>query len=297
MSIFPGVSGIVWNYNATAPRRVAPFILAAIHITGNPALPSAMQEAVYSNRFGSGASFHFCVNRNGTYVQCLHPESQVAFTNGAWVNSNWNLPTVRRAITQRYGANDATFLTIENVGFEWNFPISSLQIETCAKIVAYGSKISGIPISRETVLGHRDYNSVDRYYCPTGGNLDHLLGLIITRARQINAVQNAPPPATNNPLKGFPVKFRPVPNTKMQLRAGTAIRTSPHYLSTGNSNITYKLREPGWYAVIGETVGDPIDGHGRWMVFWETVPRTTDEFDGALRYFHKQDIIASIPIS
>jgi len=292
MSLFPGVSGVVWNYTATAPRRVKPFILAAIHITGNSALPSAMQEAVYSNRWGSGASFTFCVNRNGTYVQCLHPETQVPFTNGNWMNSNWNLSTVRRAITQGYGTNDATFLTIENVGFEWAYPLSSTQIETCAKIVAYGSKISGIPISRETVLGHRDYNSVDRYYCPTGGNLDNLLSLIINRANQLNKPVTAPA----NPMKGFPVLFRPIPNRRMLVQAGASIRSSPFYISTGSTNVIRKLTEPTWINIIGQTVGDPINGKGRWMVYWETIPRTTNDLDGALRYFHVQDIQAEIPI-
>ena len=185
MAVYPAISAAVWNWRATSPRRVKPFILAAIHITGNWQLPSALQEANYSNRIGSGASFHFVVNRNGSVVQCADPVTRVAWTNGSWRNPNWNLSTVVKAVTQGYGANDATFMTIENVGYEPGHSLTAAQVEADAKLIAWGRKVSGIGVGRVTILGHRDYDSVGRYYCPTSGNLSYLLGRITTRATQI----------------------------------------------------------------------------------------------------------------
>lgn len=196
MSVFPGVYATYWNTRATANRIVKPHILAAIHITDNPGLMSAMNEAIYSNRVGTGASFTFVNNRNGSTVQCLNPEWQIPFTNGAWTRPNWNLWSVAHAINNRIGANDSTFMTIENVGRESiGAPLTNEQVEKCAQLIAHGSKITGIKPTRATVLGHRDYDSVNRYNCPTSGSLDYLLNRIINRANQLLAPAPAPTPA------------------------------------------------------------------------------------------------------
>jgi hypothetical protein len=205
MSVFPGVNSFVQNYAATATRRVKPFILAAIHITDNFSLMSAMNEAIYSNRWGSGASFTFVNNRNGTTVQCLHPEWQVPFTNGSWRNSNRSLWTVNYAINNLYGANDSTFMTIENVGCEGiGAPITNEQVEKCAQLIAYGSRLTGIPVNRATVLGHRDYDAVERYNCPTRYDLNYLLYRIINRANQLLAPAPAPAPTPAPAPAGVP---------------------------------------------------------------------------------------------
>lgn len=196
MSIFPGVQEVYWNTRATAPRRVKPHILAAIHITDNSALMSAMNEAVYSNRIGTGASFTFVNNRNGTTVQCLHPEWQIPFTNGAWTYPNRTLWTVNHALQYGIGANDSTFMTIENVGREsLGAGLTTAQIEKCAQLIAYGSRITGIKPNRATVLAHGDYDSWSRANCPTyAWNRENLLWRIINRANQILAPAPAPAP-------------------------------------------------------------------------------------------------------
>lgn len=195
MSVFPQAYATYWNTRATAPRRVKPHILAAIHITDNPGLMSAMNEAVYSNRVGTGASFTFVNNRNGTTVQCLHPEWQVPFTNGSWMNPNRSLWSVNHALQYGIGANDSTFMTIENVGNETlGAPLTNEQVEACARLIAHGSRLTGIRPNRATVLGHRDYDSVNRMGCPTRYDLNYLLNRIINRANQMLAPVPAPSP-------------------------------------------------------------------------------------------------------
>lgn len=265
MSYYPGRSAYYQNYRATSRRLVKPFILAAIHITGNSQIPSAMQEAVYSNRIGSGASFTFVTNRNGTVVQCLQPETQVPWTNGSWRGYNTRLPSVIKAVTQGYGANDATFLTIENVGYEWRWPINAAQIEACAKIIAWGSRRSGIPISRNTVLGHRDYDSYNRYYCPTGGNLETLLGKIITRAKQIYAGTSTTTTTTPSAGSGeLPVNFKARPGWHATIIKGKPVRD---FYNSTRASVFGNVMADTSFVIWGEVVGAPAGptNNTRWM--------------------------------
>lgn len=293
MSVYPGAYTTYWNTRATNPRLVKPFILAAIHITGNSQLPSAMQEAQYANRYGSNASFTFVTNRNGSVVQCLHPEWQVPWTNGSWGNPNWSLWTVQKAVREGYGANDSTFLTIENVGYPWGYPITSQQIEACARIIAWGSKVSGIGINRATVLGHRDYNSINKYFCPTNGNLNDLLNKIITRANQLKAGTSLPDTSVSkNPMGGFPVKFIPIYNRKAvitsykaPLRSGPVVR-----LDDINHNVIRKVSRGRKYNIIGATAGTKYKDSRRWYVIWLPKFWTDNRWDGRLVYVHQSDV-------
>lgn len=257
MSVFPQAYATYWNTRATAPRRVTPHILAAIHITDNPGLMSAMNEAQYSNRIGTGASFTFVNNRNGSTVQCLHPEWQVPFTNGAWTNPNYNLWSVNHALRSGIGANDSTFMTIENVGRESiGAPLTNEQIEKCAQLIAHGSRLTGIKPDRATVLGHRDYDSYNRYNCPTSYNLDYLLGRIINRANQLLApVAPAPAPVTDDKVGGMDVIFTNRTGWKATLMAGKPMRTgarlsSPSWGTTG-ADVPFTI----WGQVSGEAFG------------------------------------------
>lgn len=215
MSLYPGNSGTLLHGNFGYPyrgsgRRLRPSVLAVVHITGNSRLPSALAEAQYSARDGSGASFTFVVNRNGTIVQCLHPETQTPWTNGDLNNPNRTIPTVNDMViraSQGYSANELCFLTVESVGYNPGYPITAAQIDRLADLIAWGSKVSGLPINRTTVLGHRDINSVSRYNCPTPLALDAFLGVIIAKANAIlNAILN-PTPAPE-PSKEINMRMR-----------------------------------------------------------------------------------------
>lgn len=188
MAKFPGATQYPvrwWGYpNIHSPRSIKPSVLLVIHQTGNSSLPSAMSEATYSNRDGSGASFTFVTNRDGSIVQCLDPASQTPWTNG---DVNQPSARVQRIMSSHPGHNfnEFCFMTCENVAYLDRDPINARQKETLAQLAAWGSKQSGLPVNRDTVLGHRDINNVTRHNCPTTGDLDKFLGEIITRANEI----------------------------------------------------------------------------------------------------------------
>lgn len=193
MSLFPGNSAVYLHGNygypyRGNPRRIKPTVLLVAHITGNSRMPSALAEAQYSAREGSAASFTFVTNRNGTVVQCLHPETQTPWTNG---DLNNPMTAVTRAMVGKpYNANEYCFMTVENVGFDPGYPVTDAQIETLAQLAAWGSKVSGLAVNRLTVLGHRDFNSVTRWNCPTPGDLNTFLTRIINRANAILNEEN-----------------------------------------------------------------------------------------------------------
>lgn len=174
-----------WGFPTVhAARRIKPVVLLVVHETGNSNLPSALGEATYSNRDGSGASFTFCNNRDGTPVQCLDPVTQVPWTNG-----DVKSPTPRvKALMDKYPGynfNELCFMTAENVAYLDRDPITAKQKETLAQEAAWGSKISGIPVNRDTVLGHRNINTETRWNCPVPGDLGAFLDGIIARANEI----------------------------------------------------------------------------------------------------------------
>lgn len=284
MAIYPGAYTQYWNTRATANRRVTPFILAAIHITDNTGLMSAMNEAIYSNRIGTGASFTFVNNRNGTTVQCLHPEYQVPFTNGSWLYPNRSLWTVNHSIANGIGANDSTFMTIENVGSERvGAGLTAAQIEKCAQMIAYYSKRTGIAINRATVLGHRDYDSYNRMNCPTRYDLNALLGKIITRANQI---KSGTAPTTSTTLPGaWPVKF------KEKRRYGT-IKANYWMLKAPSPTAEkHAIRDyPIKRYIIGSTLGGEINGSRVWYFFWSPNSSTTTDYDGRLVFVHRSGV-------
>lgn len=174
-----------------SPRAFKPTVLLVIHETGNKNLPSAMAEAQYSNRDGSGASFTFVTNRDGSIVQCLEPVTQTPWTNGDVREPS---ARVQRIMSSHPGHNfnEFCFMTCENVVYLNDAPFTAAQKETLAQLAAWGHKVSGLPINRDTVLGHRDINSVTRWNCPVPGDLDKFLNGIITRAKEIVSGEEDP---------------------------------------------------------------------------------------------------------
>jgi hypothetical protein len=173
-----------WGYpNVHSGRRLSPSVLLVVHITGNSNLPSALGEAQYSNRDGSGASFSFVTNRDGSILQCLEPVTQTPWTNGDINQPNTAIPTVKAMVGSPYNPNEFCLATCENVGYEPSgHPITAAQIATLGRLAKWLSALSGLPVNRNTVLGHRDINSVTRHGCPTAGDLDALIGKIIVAA-------------------------------------------------------------------------------------------------------------------
>jgi len=193
-----------WGYPLHGKRRIKPTIALVVHITGNSGLPPAINEAKYSNRAGSGASFTFVTNRDGSIVQCLDPDTQTPWTNGDIKSPNTTIPTVKAMVGSNYNPNEFCYATCENVGYEPTYPLTNGQVATLVRLAAWASQQTGLPINRSTVLGHRDINSVTRYNCPTRWNLDALLGRIIDGA---NAILTPQPPQEGDMT---PVTLKPV---------------------------------------------------------------------------------------
>lgn len=217
MSLYPGNSGTYMHGNYGYPyrgsaRRKRPTVLLVVHITGNSRLPSAMAEMQYSGRAGSGASFTFAVNRNGTVVQGLHPETQTPWTNGD-LRSPIS-PVTKAMVGSTYNANEFCFMTAESVGYNPGSPITAAQIDALARLAAWGSKIAGLPVNRSTVLGHREINSISRWNCPTPGELNAFLNQIITKA---NLILNPP---QENKMALLPVTLYEA-GTKARFVSGT----------------------------------------------------------------------------
>lgn len=172
-NLFPGaklMQVIEWGYPMGSTRPVPPSgkAFSVIHITGNSRLPSAESEASWRiNDPGLQNSMTFCVNRDGSVVQLLADPLHMA----PWSNGDVNQPDTsnrRIAATLADGVNfnEYTLVSIENVGYEPGYPLTEAQKKTCAKIIAYYHKAAGVAISRSTVIGHYQINSVTRPNCP-----------------------------------------------------------------------------------------------------------------------------------
>lgn len=285
MSLYPGNSGTYLHGNfgypyRGSPRRKRPTVLLVVHITGNSRLPSALAEMQYSARDGSGASFTFAVNRNGTVVQGLHPETQTPWTNG-----DLNKPTspvTQAMVGSPYNANEFCFMTAENVGYNPGYLITAAQIDSLARLAAWGSKIADLPVNRNTVLGHREFNSVGRYNCPTPGDLNAFLNQIITKA---NAILYPP---QENIMALLPVELYP-----KGTRASFAAATKYSFYRIVNDKVERKEWTPtsstsatagAKVALDGDTARAGIyvlDGiHAGWTVSgWGELPTITPPAD------------------
>lgn len=173
-----------------AARRIAPPVLAVVHITGNKnnmGADAAKNERNFANRTGSdGPSAHYYINRDGSGIRA------VAERFAAWSNGDINKPNVNNAGVQALLAlrakglniNEGVYLETECVGTatvagQW----TDQQFDTVAGLIAHASIATGLPINRSTVLTHADINSVDRRNCAfLAVNRETLLARLISLA-------------------------------------------------------------------------------------------------------------------
>lgn len=171
--IYPGAKYIQleeWGFPKGVLRPVPPVgkAFSVIHITGNSRLPSAEGEAAWRlNDLGLQNSATFFVNRDGSMVQVLGDPIHMA----PWANGDVNQPDMRNdriaaAIHDGVNANTRTILAIENVGFEPGSPLTQAQERACGELIAYYHRKAGVSVSRESVIGHYQLNSVTRPNCP-----------------------------------------------------------------------------------------------------------------------------------
>ena len=172
-NVFPGAKVIElneWGYpmgRSRSPVDPDLALLGVTHITGNADLPSAEAEATWRRTDPNPQnSATFFVNRDGSVVQCLDPVTMDPWANGDIRNSDLSNPRIARIARDGINPNRRTFIAIENVGYEPGYTITGAQEKANAAIYRWGTALSGIPISRETIVGHYQINSVTRPNCP-----------------------------------------------------------------------------------------------------------------------------------
>ena len=271
--IFPGAE-VLEHGNCGYPtrgakRRLAPAVLGVTHITGNSNLPSALAEVKFSARVGSGASFPFCVNRNGTVVQGFDPFLYAPWTNGDINKPDLSEPLVAAMARSAFNPNEHCLITIENVGFGAANPLTDAQIQANASIYAWAARIAGTrDIEVETVLGHRLINTVTRWNCPTSGDLMALRRRIVRRA---NALLGAVPDTAIDEDEEdlMPTILRRVVGQEALIIPHTELRVEPRYGAESSSTTEeggrvvqpYAVVQGDWYKIGAE------ERSREWLVF------------------------------
>jgi hypothetical protein len=259
---------VEWGYPAGRLRTpIDPSkAFSTIHIT---AIPDATAEDEAGWRLrdpGWQNSATFFLNRDGSAVQCLGDPARM----DPWANGDMQAPdTSNRRIADlvRSGlnANQRTFVAIENVGneFPWKrangttvpggFPITAEQEATCARIICHYHSKYGVPITRETVVGHYQLNSVSRKSCPSADKsiLDRIVAL-----------------ANEEDMDRYLANVSAwIVNRQATIRAGASIRSTPKYDSVDPAgNILRVLTQPEVHQLLARRPGTEIDGKTRWYV-------------------------------
>lgn len=149
-----------YGYPRGAKRRRKPTILAVLHQTSNTA--TAMQERNYANRAGSaGPSATAYIDKDGTIVRAVNPALYAAWSQGDVNHADMAIPTVAAAVRSGVNMNEWVYESIEGCGRGIE-PYTTQQFEAAAQLIAAASKALGIPVNRNTVLTHRDINTVNR---------------------------------------------------------------------------------------------------------------------------------------
>jgi hypothetical protein len=164
--IFPGASlGPACGF---IPRSGVPAGLAVSVVHTTAGLSNAAAQVTYSARVGSQVTATFWVNRDGSVVQSLpDPLRQGPWTNGILNRPDLTNPRIAAMVRDGANPNTRSLITIENVSLEPGAPITTAQQQTCAALVKYYHAKAGVPINRETVVGHYQIDSVNRPNCPS----------------------------------------------------------------------------------------------------------------------------------
>jgi hypothetical protein len=170
--VFPGatlVQLVEWGY-PMGSRRPAPSpanAFSVVHITANTA-PAENEAAWRLNDTGLQNSATVFINQDGSIVQTLgDPLYMDPWTNGDVQNPDMSNPRIAAMVRDGVNANERSLVTLENVGREPGMPITAAQEAACAAIIAYYHAKIGLPVNRETVVGHYQINSVNRPNCPS----------------------------------------------------------------------------------------------------------------------------------
>ena len=159
-NVFPGAVVHPTTYYgypySGSSRRIKPTILGVVHTTETYSVPFP----------GPSKSWTFSVERDGTVHQFMDPILATPWTNGDVMNPDPAL--VKDMDLNRYNANEYCFLTIENVNrIADGQRLTQKQLEVGHSIMVWASKLSGLPVDRQRVVGHYQFNGKTRINCPT----------------------------------------------------------------------------------------------------------------------------------
>lgn len=221
--VFPGATLrqlVEWGYPRGSVRPVPPAdkAFSVIHITGNSRLPSAENEVAWRiNDTALQNSATFFVNRDGSIVQALgDPLHMDPWANGDVNRPDLSNPRIAAVVRDGVNANQRTLVAIENVGYEPGFPITAAQEQACAAIVAHYHARAGVPVSRETVIGHYQLNSVSRLNCPSSSDKAVVDRIVAAATRKL--------PDTAIEEDAMPKLIRAITGQKAAIRAGITVR-------------------------------------------------------------------------
>lgn len=165
--IFPGATQILTTgfYARTKPNPS--LVFSVVHTTANANLSAEGHARIQP--IGSGqVTATFWVNRDGSVVQSLSdPLLMAPWTNGVSDRPDMSNPRIAACINAGVNPNRRSLVTIENVSLEPGSPITAAQKAACGRIIAWAHALAGVPITRETVIGHYQINSVNKPNCPS----------------------------------------------------------------------------------------------------------------------------------
>lgn len=196
-----------YGYPRGKERKVDPWVLICIHITGNKntaSMPVGIKpgtgtyaEVSYMARDRKppnlGNSAHDYIARDGSVLACI-PTKYAAWNNGALNRPNTDLSSVKRIVKSGVNPNEAYVREVECTGYPGSYRVTKEQRETVAYLIARDSIRTGLPINRETVHLHSDLDSVNRANCPFTGDREAQVEAIIERAKAIKKALKNPEP-------------------------------------------------------------------------------------------------------
>lgn len=164
--VFPGAQ-LVQTDGFFARAKPSPQeAFSVVHITAS--LRSAENEVRGRQIAAGGVTATFFVDPDGAPWQQLgNPLLMAPWTNGVLNRPDLTNPRIADVVRDQVNPNLRTLVSIENVGLEPGNPITAAQERTAARIIAYYHARAGVPISRETVIGHYQIDSVNRPNCPS----------------------------------------------------------------------------------------------------------------------------------
>lgn len=178
--VFPGAKLVQTNGFFARPSPDPNLVWSVVHTTA--ALASAELEASRRKDAASTkmVTATFFVNRDGSVVQLLADPARMApWTNGVWEQPDFTNRRLAACYQAGVNPNLRSLITVENVSLEPGYPITEAQEAATARLIAHYHARLGVPVTRETVIGHYQITSINRPNCPARDKtvLDRIVAL------------------------------------------------------------------------------------------------------------------------